>query len=232
MATTSSHDSRGPRLAMRLRSVKRKLQQRLLPLRMYLGRKIMYVEQRKIVQISRTQLVKGPCSEQELQAMLYAASHTSVPVPRIHRIYRLRQGLFIAMDYIHGESLQHVWPRLTDAEKAQTIRQVWDSLNLLHACRPPSSLGPITAASIGGGPVRDGALHLGECGPQDMGPFLSAADFATVVADRQCVAGFALEPAEVAFVHADICPRNIIRGYDGKLWLIDWEFAGWWPTCK
>ncbi|KAG5982536.1 hypothetical protein E4U55_001756 [Claviceps digitariae] len=189
----------------------------------------MYDEQRKIVQISRSQLVKGPCSQQELQAMQYAAAHTSVPVPRIHRIYHLRQGLFISMDYIHGESLKDVWPRLTGPERTKTIAEIWRCLSQLHACRPPSSLGPITAASVGGGPVRDGALRLGEGGPQEMGPFVNADDFAAVVAEKEYFESFDFQPTEIAFVHADICPRNIIRGRDGNLWFIDWEFAGWWP---
>ena len=164
--------------------------------------------------------------------MQYAAHHTSIPVPRIRQTYHLRQGLFIAMDYIQGESLQDVWPRLSPAEKTHTIAQIWRCLSQLHACRPPSALGTITAASIGGGPVRDGALSLGESGPQEVGPFIRADDFAAVVADKKHFVGFHLQPTEVAFVHADICPRNIILGRDGNLWFIDWEFAGWWPICR
>ncbi|EFZ03393.1 aminoglycoside 3'-phosphotransferase/choline kinase domain protein [Metarhizium robertsii] len=207
----------------------RRLEEWLLPIRMRLGRKIMYDEQRKIVQVSSRQLIKGPCSQQELEAMQYAASSTSVPLPRIHRTYQLRQGLFIAMDYIRGESLEDLWARLTDEEKRKAVAQVWDSVRQLHACRPPSGLGGMAAASVGGGPVRDGALGVEDDGPAGLGPFVESADFVSVVDERTDFAEFPRQPDQVAFVHADICPRNIIRAADGKLYLIDWEFAGWWP---
>lgn len=192
----------------------------------------MYDEQRKIVQVSSRQLIKGPCSQQELEAMQYAASSTSVPLPRIHRTYQLRQGLFIAMDYIRGESLEDLWARMTDGEKRKTVAQVWDSVRQLHACRPPSRLGGMAAASVGGGPVRDGALGVEDDGPAGLGPFVESADFVSVLDERTDFAEFSRLPDQVAFVHADICPRNIIRAADGKLYLIDWEFAGWWPLCK
>ncbi|KAG5925990.1 hypothetical protein E4U53_003176 [Claviceps sorghi] len=229
MATTPPHDADKQSLPKRLRAAQDWFRDRLLPLRMCLGRKITSDAQRTIVRISRTRLVKGPCSQQELEAMRYAAAHTSVPVPRVRGVHRLRRGLFIVMDYIAGESLADVWPGLAAADKARTAARIWACLGQLHACRPPSSLGAMTAASIGGGPVRDGALGVDEAGAREMGPFAGAEEFAAVVAGRECVEGLRLAPAEVVFVHADICPRNIILGRDGNLWFIDWEFAGWWP---
>ncbi|KAG8418978.1 hypothetical protein J3459_011838 [Metarhizium acridum] len=214
MTAPKDHGARQSFWGKFLRTLMGKLEEWLLPIRMRIGNKIMYDEQRKIVQVSGRKLIKGPCSQQELEAMQYAASRTSVPLPRIHRTYQSRQGLFIAMDYIQGESLEDLWARLTNEEKRKTVAQLWDSHQL------------------GGGPVRDGALGVEDDGPSGLGPFIDSSDFLSVLDERTDFAEFHRQPDRVGFVHADICPRNIIRTADGKLYLIDWEFAGWWPLCK
>lgn len=42
-----------------------------------------------------------------------------------------------------------------------------------------------------------------------------------------------LLPAQVhsfVFTHQDLAPRNIILDNNGKLWLADWQFSGWYPV--
>lgn len=93
-----------------------KLEDRILFIHMFFSRKTMHDEQRKIVQVSRKQLIKGPCSRQRLEAMQYAASCT----------HHLRLGLFITMDFIHEKSLENIWPRLSDTEKRKTFHRIYD----------------------------------------------------------------------------------------------------------
>ncbi|OAQ57849.2 protein kinase-like protein [Pochonia chlamydosporia 170] len=209
--------------------IKHTLEDWIFPLRMILGRKIMYDEQRSIVQVSRNQLIKGPCSQQELEAMEYAASYTSVCLPCIHRTYHRRRGLFIAMDFVQGKTLDSLWSTFTDEEKQKCVVLIWDSVRQLHACHPPASLGRIVAASISGGPVRDGAFGVQGNGPQSIGPFVDEEDFRSVLEERAEFAKFDRHPARVGFVHADLAPRNIIVKNDNQLCFIDWELAGWWP---
>ncbi|KAI1506103.1 ankyrin repeat protein [Biscogniauxia marginata] len=33
------------------------------------------------------------------------------------------------------------------------------------------------------------------------------------------------------FTHHDLAPRNIILHPSGHLWLLDWDYAGWYPKC-
>ena len=37
------------------------------------------------------------------------------------------------------------------------------------------------------------------------------------------------DSAPLVFTHQDLNPRNIIVGEDGRLWLIDWAWAGYYP---
>ncbi|RDA93548.1 hypothetical protein CP533_3997 [Ophiocordyceps camponoti-saundersi (nom. inval.)] len=198
-------------------------------LRLRLGSKIMYDHVRKIVRTSRSELVKGPCSRQELEAMEYVEAHTSVCLPRVHRTYDRREGLFIAMDYIEGTRLDTIWPQLNDADKRGIILQVWDYARQLHACRPPASLKDVTTASLSGGPVRDGILGVDDVGAISAGPFATAEDFHSFTRGNSNVEGFPRSPPHTGLVHADLTPRNMILKPDGRLCIIDWEFAGWWP---
>ncbi|PHH75276.1 hypothetical protein CDD80_2493 [Ophiocordyceps camponoti-rufipedis] len=200
-----------------------------LALRLRLGTKIMYDDVRKIVRVSASQVIKGPCSEQELEAMEYALKHTSVCLPRIHRTYRRKDGLFIAMDYVQGTQLDHLWPGLDDAARRGVVEKIWRSVKMLHACRPPAELGGVTTASVSGGSVRDGILGVDDTGAVSAGPFMSADDFEDFVKGNGDVEGFPRWPARTGLVHADLTPRNIIVTPDGRVCFIDWEFAGWWP---
>ncbi|POR36301.1 Uncharacterized protein TPAR_03501 [Tolypocladium paradoxum] len=160
--------------------------------------------------------------------MEYAAFHTLVYLPRVHRTYQRREGLFIAMDFIQGTLLDTLWPRLDDTEKRDIVIQIWDSVRQLHACRPPASLKDIAVASISGAPIRDGALGVGDGWLENTGPFRPE-DFLELLSEKSAADGFDRNPAHTGFVHADLTPRNIIRTDDGRLCIVDWEFAAWWP---
>ncbi|OAA57517.1 Protein kinase-like domain protein [Niveomyces insectorum RCEF 264] len=41
-----------------------------------------------------------------------------------------------------------------------------------------------------------------------------------------------LSPASgLVFTHHDLAPRNILLHPSGDLWLLDWDYAGWYPVC-
>lgn len=67
--------------------------------------------------------------------MLYASSETSVHIPRIHRTYTRRDGLYIAMDFVHGKCLDRLWPQLGDAEKRKLVMQVVDIVQTFMPAR-------------------------------------------------------------------------------------------------
>lgn len=224
-------------MAALLTLLKRCVEDWLFPIRLRLGKRIMYDERRKIVQVSRTELWKGPCTTQELEAMLFVAENTSVCVPRVHRTYQGREGLFVAMAFVRGQRLDHIWPRLSDDQKEELVGRVWCSVQKLRAAPRPPLLGSITVGSASlGGSVRDGALSQ-----EAVGPFSRLEDFNRLLRGALSVQEFDRfwregcnddndEHKRSVFVHADLSPRNIIVTEDASLCILDWEFAGWWPA--
>jgi aminoglycoside phosphotransferase (APT) family kinase protein len=218
-----------------LRFLKRKLEDWLFPLRMYFGRKIMYDQRRMIVQVSSTELIKGPCSEQELEAMQYVGQHTDVSIPKVHRTYRRRNGLFIAMEFIRGQGLDHVWSGLTADERKMTARRVWLQLRSLRSATPFQQ-SDLAVGSVRGGSVFEPAVSQGP-----IGPFKTLEEFHTLLRDKNPPApemeSFAhfwtQDGSDVRWhsvlTHADLAPRNIICSEDGSFTIIDWEYAGLWP---
>lgn len=213
------------------RFIRRKLQDWLFPLRMALGKKIMYDENRKIVQVSRTELIKGPCSSQELEAMLYVAEYVhdlKVTAPRVHRTYQRREGMYIAMDFVAGERLDRLWSLPSAQEQREVVEQIWVFIDKMRALPAPSNL---VVSSTNGGPVRDGSITQ-----VPLGPFSHLSDFeammdtgAPALDEYKHVWTAPDRKWGTCFTHADLAPRNIIRGAQGRLSVIDWEFAGWWP---
>jgi hypothetical protein len=200
-----------------LHHLKRLLEDLLFPLRMHFGRKIMYDCRRKIVQTSSNELIKGPCREQEPEAMLYAASHTSVSLPSVHRTYRRRDGMYIAMEFVKGQSLDHIWDGMDEEEKRKAVEEIWKQVEMLRDCEPDEGLG-VKVDSTEGGDVVDGILRLAPVGP-----------FATVEAFKEsCLRGHPnlaayqdlwehddddglRKDSRSVFSHADRSPRNIIQ---------------------
>lgn len=101
----------------------------------------MYDERRKIVQVSPTELIKGPCSSQELEAMLCVAPHTSMRVtaPKVHRTYQRKDGMYIAMDFASGERLDHIWLSLSERSGVRLSSRSGITLRVNEFCPHPMS---------------------------------------------------------------------------------------------
>ncbi|KAF3120086.1 hypothetical protein TWF569_003360 [Orbilia oligospora] len=48
--------------------------------------------------------------------------------------------------------------------------------------------------------------------------------------ERCCTTGPAALDCPLVFTHHDLAPRNMIVDPKGGLWLIDWDYAGWYPA--
>ncbi|TKA67741.1 hypothetical protein B0A55_07787 [Friedmanniomyces simplex] len=228
-------------------ALRRWLEDLLFPIRMRLGRKIMWIPERKIVQISQTTLIKGPVSQQEIEAMRFVAANAApsasilgskaatVCLPAIRRTYQRSDGLYVAMDFVEGDRLDLLWPKLNGDMQEALMEQIWAQVTTIRALTTPKRLHDIAVGSaITGRGVHDGILSL-----EPVGPFASLADFCDFLRLCPNIEYFQHlldggeddgdEPVSV-FSHADICGRNIIiRRSDGMPCLIDWELAGWWP---
>jgi Phosphotransferase enzyme family len=177
-------------------------------------------------------------SEANTLDLLFA--ETTIPVPHVRRVVKRQWDFLIVMDYIPGPTLAHVWPTLSTWQKirvAFTLRRYVRQLRRLKASAttppgPLSAQGPRTCES----PIF-GQVH------SDRGPFASYSELSTFFNQRHQMAMDAQKLPEddpsrkdlfdnsepLVLTHQDLNLRNIIVGEDGRLWIVDWAWAGYYP---
>jgi Phosphotransferase enzyme family len=167
-------------------------------------------------------------------------AETTIPVPRVRRVLKRQWDFLIVMDYIPGRTLASVWPTLSTWRKigvAFTLRSYVRQLRRLKASAttPP---GPVSAqgARICESPI------FGQV-QSHRGPFATYSDLSAFFNERHRMAMDAdklpqddpsrndlfdnSEP--LVLTHQDLNLRNIIMGEDGRLWIVDWAWAGYYP---
>lgn len=190
-----------------------------------------------VVQVSSRRVIKGPCHLPEVEALEYARKHTTIPVPKVHRVHTSSRGrLYIEMEYVKGDKLQSLWNKpgkLSDDQKRDIIAGVQDAVTQMRSLTPPKP-GVVASAS-----TREGVFDL-RIGPELAGPFDSTEEFNSFLrggillkySERSFGADVVESHSrhhETRFTHADLAPRNIIAR-DGKIAaIVDWGFAGWYP---
>ncbi|EDR10784.1 uncharacterized protein LACBIDRAFT_293285 [Laccaria bicolor S238N-H82] len=177
-------------------------------------------------------------SEANVLDLLFA--ETTIPVPRIRRVVKRQWDFLMIMDYIPGPTLAHVWPTLSTWQKihvAFTLRRYVRQLRCLKASAttPP---GPLSAQ---GTRICESPI-FGQV-QSHRGPFASYSELSAFFNKRQQMAMNAEklprdDPSRddlfdnsepLVLTHQDLNLRNIIVGEDGRLWIIDWAWAGYYP---
>jgi aminoglycoside phosphotransferase (APT) family kinase protein len=163
---------------------------------------------------------------EEFEDLNYARS-IGLPVPAAHEF--LPEEQTILMDFVEGDTLESVWPTLSESEKESIARQLGQFISSMRSGRQDEVyIGAIN------GPARDCRRFSDYTG----GPFTDETSFNAFVCNlyKQCpkpirdafIASMRTDHA-IRFTHGDLSPRNIIVK-DGKLQaVVDWEFAGWYP---
>jgi hypothetical protein len=167
----------------------------------------------------------------EALALNFVRSHTSIPVPFVRRFITSESGFggYILLEKIEGKRLDQVWPSLSPLQKflvAWTlrgyIRELRRASNAYSRCHVPGPMGDAPRR------CRD-PEHL--FGLRPRGPFESSAN---LIAYFNKGPGKATVPRlkdiyPLVLNHNDLSMRNIIVGLDGKIWLVDWEYSGFYP---
>ncbi|KAI0833552.1 kinase-like domain-containing protein [Trametes gibbosa] len=178
----------------------------------------------------------------EAYAMEIVHHHTTIPVPRVRRVIVQKDGLScIFMDYIPGRQLVHVWPSLSLFGKLRVVFLLRRYIRQLRAVRHPRSVVP--GAPLPGleAAAAETFVH-GDVRPI-RGPFRTYAEYAAFWNDRHRMgkmpnatmeeASAVLEPFDdsepLVLTHGDIHMWNILVGDDGRLWILDWGVAGFYP---
>jgi aminoglycoside phosphotransferase (APT) family kinase protein len=164
----------------------------------------------------------------------------SIPVPRVHRIVKTEYSNIIVMDFIPGQLLSILWPSMS------FLRRLWVGIILrryirqLRTIRHPRSSIPGPLATHGArvcespvfGKVRSAR-----------GPFPAYEALASFFNDRHALAleirkrspqqaphlGRFDDSVQLVLTHQNLNPRNLIVGDDGRLWVVDWAWAGFYP---
>ncbi|KAI9835136.1 MAG: hypothetical protein M1819_002505 [Sarea resinae] len=196
----------------------------------------------------------------EGENMLFVSAQTRVKLPKVNALYNDPETAinYVIMEYIEGEVLTTLWPRLSPKEKKDIIASLRSSINALRALPSPRYYGSIgnrhcldtmfwtlkENALINGPFLTETALnqaftlkYLAEC--ETRSPF--RAEFY-----RQTLARL-FHSHDATFPHGDFQRKNIIicsihsdqrttdpdcesRGALFEVALIDWEKSGWHPS--
>ena len=181
----------------------------------------------------------------EAATLQYIAANTSIPVPRVHCAFVHKNRAYIVMERIQGVSFAEAWPSLSAAQLATCFKQLRAMLDELRALPHPPDVG---IQSCTGGSLRDSRIPR-SC-PR-FGPFANAQTFHLWLRhglrpeehperdnpgdqDWQDIKTMAARQdgrwPEPVFTHGDLGPFNVLVHAGQVVGIIDWEFAGWYPT--
>ncbi|KAG5732289.1 hypothetical protein E4T56_gene11349 [Termitomyces sp. T112] len=177
----------------------------------------------------------------EANALNLVFAKSTIPVPRVRRVVKTSESFLIIMDYIPGRSLAEVWPTLSIWQK---IGMAWTLRHYIHQLRhleAPSTTppGPI---SVNGPRICQSPL-FGQVRPTrgsfasyaaDLSYFFNkchkkASDRKNIPLDDPLRADKFDDSEALVLTHHDLNLRNMILGEDGRLWIVDWGWSGYYP---
>jgi aminoglycoside phosphotransferase (APT) family kinase protein len=162
---------------------------------------------------------------------LKVAALAGIPAPRFLEAKTSPDGRSIRMSYVHGESLDTLWPSMTVDQKKDIASQLRIIIEQMRSVAPPANL----IGACDGTEIRDTRVHFTYHSPpcQDekaFNDYLSAAlGEHTPPLVREAFTRRLRTNHWVVLTHCDLAPRNILV-QDGKIQgLVDWEDSGWYP---
>lgn len=166
--------------------------------------------------------------------MKLAFSQTSIPVPKVYRSFNIatESGYFstmgyIVMDYVEGRCLADCWDGLDHGERENVVSQVISAIKQMQSvqCENP---GPISGGVCQGTWFTDYSAGPFENRIEFQAWFNHKLDICKAVRKiNKTIAPFQFD--KFVLTHQDISPRNLILDPYGKIWFIDWAYAGAYP---
>jgi len=152
----------------------------------------------------------------------------------IKRITRNGPDAYCVMDRIPGRTLEDVWASLSWFNTIKLAFQLRRFVQHLRSITSP------VAGSLATGECRSFYLEdryglPARCGPRDMEYFFgfwtnfTSMRKAIQTADQPIIPTQKLPTEPFVFTHHDLAPRNILLSPSDELWLLDWEYAGFYP---
>ena len=175
---------------------------------------------------------------EDITKVMEVASRLGIRVPQVHRTVADPPDAYILMERIDGSNLEDAWVSLSWFTTARLSLQLRRFVSILRSQTSPTA----------------GSLVTGECRsfwfedrfglpanttPTDFWSYMEFwASFVSIPRAMQNAASGVKPPliewvppmsGEFVLTHHDLAPRNIIVDRENQLWLIDWEFSGWYP---
>lgn len=163
------------------------------------------------------------------------AHDLGIRVPQVKRVLHSEYGVYVIMDRISGMTLEECW---SQSGWLATIRMAFQLRRFVRAMRSRTSP---TAGSLVTGNCKSLWLDDYYKLPAHSSPE-SLADFIRFWlqfiptrkrAQRQEIIPpnfVPYVPTSFVFTHQDLAPRNLLVDGQGDLWLLDWQFSGWYPA--
>lgn len=177
--------------------------------------------------------------------MIFVANVTSVHVPKVYALFKdaERGENYIIMERIQGVRLDSIWATLERTQKQAIAAQIRADFTELRKLRSPGGY-----CSLDCKPLRDNVFYTGhkEESLGIDGPFKTETEFNDALIKKYLASGYLpMGKADYyrralpsifhghppTFSHGDPQRKNIlINTKDLSITIIDWEFAGWYPS--
>lgn len=183
----------------------------------------------KIVRISSTAVLKISVEvhPQEALNMEYVFNHSNgqIRVPYVYRTFASENIGYIVMQFIDGECLDAVpWSERSAQERQNIVLQVTEGLRCIRSLRGYHP-GP-----VGQGIPMGGLFTVYGAGRT----FQTAADMEPWFNHKLRILGAGDVTGmfkDLVMCHMDISLRNLVLDKAGKLWFLDWAWAGFFPQA-
>ncbi|KIM43141.1 hypothetical protein M413DRAFT_26327 [Hebeloma cylindrosporum] len=169
-------------------------------------------------------------------AAMELAQAIGINVPVIRRVLDISSqdsGLII-MDRIRGKNLEELWPSIGFFK---TIYYAFQLRNIVRRMR--------AVTSQAGGGISSGRFFslifdycafppMRYCTPVNLAKYTEhwlVSYPPRFSPPRPDIAATLYPVRPHVFTHNDLVPRNIMIDEDGKLWVVDWRFSGYYPRC-
>lgn len=166
------------------------------------------------------------------------ACKLGVRVPCVKRIVNCESNSYCVMERIKGATLEEAWAGLSWFSTIQLVLQLRGFTKLLR------SVTSLTAGSLATGECRSFWLEdrygiPARSSPEAVTSFIKFwVGFVSIRHAKKTAAEGPQHPKgpipptakTFVFTHHDFAPRNILLDPCGQLWLLDWDYAGFYPS--
>jgi hypothetical protein len=182
----------------------------------------------------------------EGETMLHVARSTAVRVPQVFALFRDEENEknYIIMERIHGETLEQLWPSLSQVEKEEVSSRLKASMDELRRLPSPGvfcalKCRPLPDVLFGGMQVSGDASGSVYSSEEQLHASLLR-EYESLMPSLKGKAEFyrrswplVFHGHAPTFTHGDLQKQNIIVSKSDRGWqttILGWRYAAWYPS--